>query len=125
MTDRAVTVLLEERALESACEEQALELGSNTYPHMSLAIPGVHGHPPAGLTLLQMAAGMSRLRMEVGMSELRTAAGLCWPRTVASWRTANGLEGRLVLDRGWTLSRHWMIPSLQLSPVVSGRYTGR
>ncbi len=35
-----------------------------------------------------------------------------------------GLEraaaGRLVLDRGRTLSRHRRIPSLQLSPVVSG-----
>ncbi len=29
------------------------------------------------------------------------------------------------LDRGWTLSRHQRIPELQLSPVVSGRSTGR
>ncbi len=32
--------------------------------------------------------------------------------------------GGLVLDRGWTLSRHRRIPSLQLSTVVSGRSTG-
>ncbi len=42
-----------------------------------------------------------------------------------AWGTADGLDGGLVLDRGWTLSRHRRIPSLQLSPVVSGRSTGR
>ncbi len=40
--------------------------------------------------------------------------------------TDGGLEraaaGGLVPDRGWTLS--WRIPSLQLSPMASGRSTG-
>ncbi len=39
--------------------------------------------------------------------------------------TSNGLDGGLVLARGRTLSRHRRIPSLQHSPVVSGRSTGR
>ncbi len=30
---------------------------------------------------------------------------------------ADGLDGGLVLDRDWMLSRHRMIPPLQLSPV--------
>ncbi len=48
-----------------------------------------------------------------------TADGGLW------WGTADGLGDRLVLDRGWTLLRHRRIPSLQLSPVVSGRSTER
>ncbi len=39
--------------------------------------------------------------------------------------SASGLETGLVLDQGRTLSRHRRIPSLQHSPVVSGRSTGR
>ncbi len=39
--------------------------------------------------------------------------------------TAGGFDGGLVLARGRTLSRHRRIPSLQLSPVVSERSTGR
>ncbi len=56
---------LEERALEGTVEERALELGSNSYPHMPPVIPGEHVHPSAGLTLPRMA---------VGLSEPRTAA---------------------------------------------------
>ncbi len=36
---------------------------------------------------------------------------------------AGGLDSGLALAR--TLLRHWKTPSLQLSPVVSGRFTGR
>ncbi len=41
------------------------------------------------------------------------------------WGTADGLEDRLVLDRGWTPSRPRRIPSLQLSSVMSGRFMRR
>ncbi len=41
------------------------------------------------------------------------------------WGSADGLDGGLVLVQGRMLSRHRRIPSLQHSPVVSGRSTGR
>lgn len=36
-----------------------------------------------------------------------------------------GCGSSCVLDRGWTLSRHRLIASLQFIPVVSGRSLGR
>ncbi len=115
---------LEERTLEGTCEERALEgTHSNTYPHMPPIIPGAHGRLPVALTSLsepRTSAGMSEPGTAACMSEPRTAECLQWPRTAAGmsgrqWRracvgcecggldcrTADGLEGWLVLDRAW------------------------
>ncbi len=87
---------------------------------------------PAGMSEPR-TAGLDGSRTAAWISP-RTAAGWSEPRTAAltSPRTAGltggpltGLDGGLVLARGRILSRHRRIPSLQLSPVVSGRSTGR
>ncbi len=68
-------------------------LGSKTYPHKPQVFLGAHVWWPDGG--LESAAD----------------GGL-------DWGSADGLDGELVLDWGWTLSRHRRIVSLQLSPVV-------
>ncbi len=100
-----------------------------------LTVVGMTSEPlTAGLSEPRMAAGLSEPRMAMGLtspwtaglSEPRMATGLTF-RATDIWLgfpVDGGLEraaaGGLVLDRGRTLSRHRRIPSLQLSPVVSG-----
>ncbi len=67
---------------------------------------GVLGRAPAG-----------------GMLEGAANGGLAFPTDGGLVKITNG-DG-LVMARGRTLSRHQRIPSLHLSPVVSGRSTGR
>ncbi len=57
---------------------------------------------------------------------------LCWPLTAVGWifpQTVGGRraadDGGLILTWGRIFSRHRRIPSLHLSPMVSGRSTGR
>ncbi len=58
-----------------------------------------------------------------GLKEPQTATGWKNRKRRRAERTAD--DGGLVQARGRTLSRHRRIPSCHLSPVVSGRSTGR
>ncbi len=62
---------LEERALQGAVEEQALELGSNSYPHMPPVVPGAHGKVAADKSEPCTALCLRWQRMAACMREQR------------------------------------------------------
>ncbi len=114
---------VEERALEGAFEERALAWREPRPAGLPYELPaGVSegatnsgGDFPAdgGLGGAANSGGLERAA-DGGMLESAAADRLDW-----GW--ADGLDGGLVLARARTLPRHRKIPSLQLSPVVSGR----
>ncbi len=133
-------------AQEGAVEELALGLGEQRPAGLSYEPPaGLPYSLPADLPYslpeglgYSLPAGLREPRTTVGEEEPQTAVGLRGPQTAAGLRepltgagaadggrlawAANG--SGLVLARARTLPRHRKIPSLQLSPEVSGRSTG-
>ncbi len=117
---------VEERALESAVEERALAWKEPQPAGLPYSLQaGLPYSLPAGLLWPRTAACEEEPRTATGLRGPR-AAGLRGPRTVASIspRTVGLKEPRTAVGWFWLGPRHRKIPSLQLSPEVSGRSTG-